>query len=669
MLQLYIEGQRVELFKDENVTMTSSVQNIKALDKVFTDYIQSFTVPASSINNRIFKHWAKPEIVGGFDARERKEATIELSYMPFKEGKIELNKVQKKNGEASSYTLTFYGNIVKLTDLFGEDLLTDLNLNAYIHDFDSANVKLGIEGTTLESGDVIYPLLSSDVVWEWGTTNDADIKHATAAVGKGLVWNELKPALRLQRIFDAIKTKYSISFSDDFFNSADFLKLYMWASREKGKMKAYGEPTLCTFSGTSSYQQLDLKASTFIVEVTPQAGYETVPYTIILDDSGVQTEYERIGTGGFNIGFPTSVSGSNSFNISIFVKASEEFQFVGTMQTDRIPPPPAQTNETTSVLSATGIVYFSDNGTNKGQLPKIKVIDFFTGIIKMFNLTVVPTSPTSFNVQSLNDWYDAGEIKDFTRYADMNKETVIRPKLHRVINFNYKEPKTILQNNFNGTNAVFYGDLEHENNYDGGTMDIKLPFENVLLSKISDNNNVITDVSVGTILDKELDEVSIAPFIFYLAGNRTLDDDLAFINDSGTKVAVSTYNVASQENALTDSSITNSLNWGSEISSYTLTTQSVSLFSVYWSDYISDLYDERRREFEWDAFLPSGVMSKLQLNDKIVINNRRYIINSMNLNLNSGKTRFQLLNDLSIIVPLETTNNGLQYELQSGLEQ
>ena len=84
-LQLYIEGQRVEMFKDENVSMTSSVQNIKDISKVFTDFTQSFNIPGSPVNNLIFKHWYKPEI-DGFDARTRKTATMELNFQPFKRG-------------------------------------------------------------------------------------------------------------------------------------------------------------------------------------------------------------------------------------------------------------------------------------------------------------------------------------------------------------------------------------------------------------------------------------------------------------------------------------------------------------------------------------------------------------------------------------------------------
>jgi hypothetical protein len=43
VIQLYIEGQRVELFKDESVTITDSIQNVKDIEKVFTAFTQSFS--------------------------------------------------------------------------------------------------------------------------------------------------------------------------------------------------------------------------------------------------------------------------------------------------------------------------------------------------------------------------------------------------------------------------------------------------------------------------------------------------------------------------------------------------------------------------------------------------------------------------------------------------
>ena len=37
-IQLYIEGQRVDMFKDESVSITQSIQNVKDPSKIFTDF-------------------------------------------------------------------------------------------------------------------------------------------------------------------------------------------------------------------------------------------------------------------------------------------------------------------------------------------------------------------------------------------------------------------------------------------------------------------------------------------------------------------------------------------------------------------------------------------------------------------------------------------------------
>ena len=50
---IYLNSERLELFKDETVELNSSVQNINDISKTFTDYSQSFTVPASDDNNKI----------------------------------------------------------------------------------------------------------------------------------------------------------------------------------------------------------------------------------------------------------------------------------------------------------------------------------------------------------------------------------------------------------------------------------------------------------------------------------------------------------------------------------------------------------------------------------------------------------------------------------------
>ena len=92
-IQLYIEGQRVDMFSDESVTVTQSIQNVKDIEKVFTDFSKTFSIPASKTNNNIFKHQYNCDIVYVFVGRVKVYATIELNNLPCKNGKIKLDLV------------------------------------------------------------------------------------------------------------------------------------------------------------------------------------------------------------------------------------------------------------------------------------------------------------------------------------------------------------------------------------------------------------------------------------------------------------------------------------------------------------------------------------------------------------------------------------------------
>ena len=56
MIEIFIGSSRLDTFKDEDVNIKLSVQNIKDISKIFADYTQNFSVPASKANNAVFKH-------------------------------------------------------------------------------------------------------------------------------------------------------------------------------------------------------------------------------------------------------------------------------------------------------------------------------------------------------------------------------------------------------------------------------------------------------------------------------------------------------------------------------------------------------------------------------------------------------------------------------------
>ena len=66
----------------------------------------------------------------------------------------------------------------------------------------------------------------------------------------------------------------------------------------------------------------------------------------------------------------------------------------------------------------------------------IKLIDFITSLQKKFNLVIYPnkTKPREFIVETFNDWYKRGEIKDFNRYINLDKPIQVTPANNLAVN-------------------------------------------------------------------------------------------------------------------------------------------------------------------------------------------------------------------------------------------
>ena len=252
-LQLYIGNERVDLFKDETVSLTQTIKNVKDLKKVFTEFTQTFSVPASRTNNKIFKHYYNFNISGGFDARKKSAARLELNDLPFKDGKIELQGVELKNNLAHTYKITFYGNTVDLKDILGDAQLSSLAFNGLNKSYKFSEIRDALSPLAIFDADkIIAPFIthtnrliydsSSHVAYDpEATTNNLYHQGISNKNQNGVAWNQFKYAIRVQQIINEIQFRYpEIQFSDDFFNDTDnekFYNLFMWLHRKSGHVE------------------------------------------------------------------------------------------------------------------------------------------------------------------------------------------------------------------------------------------------------------------------------------------------------------------------------------------------------------------------------------------------------------------------------------------------
>ena len=66
----------------------------------------------------------------------------------------------------------------------------------------------------------------------------------------------------------------------------------------------------------------------------------------------------------------------------------------------------------------------------------IKQIDFILGLQKKYNLVIYPnnTRPNEFIIETFNEWYNKGQVKDFNRYVNLDKTIDVIPANNLAVN-------------------------------------------------------------------------------------------------------------------------------------------------------------------------------------------------------------------------------------------
>jgi hypothetical protein len=703
-VDIYVNGFRLDIFDDEEISINLSVQNVQDISKVFTDFTQGFTIPASPRNNEILQHYYNANITssvittetGGspvwnsigitwntfntawnagatsttvantFDGRLRQEARIEINSLPFRTGVIEVENVQLKGTEPYAYTLTFYGDVVTLTDLFGEDYLYDLDFSELDHQYSDTAVLARL--TTDTFAPLFYPLCSPVKNWIYDSNNanhdDTNIAFHNANEEHGIHYYELKPALKVTAILDAMEQKYGITFTGAFLAATPFVDLSLWLHRFEGYLFAGGNDIqyqLINFNRTTGGgTEFNLSTETWNVvdtdfyqlEVTitnVTAAYEIGLFTngvlvsSVFSDSHAASSVTHTFIGlGFNAGDA----------VQLFIRPSTSVSF--NYRVDDYEAIDLSTSTKRFEVDQTATATYTFSVVVSDLMPEIKVKDFLAGILKMYNMVIVPTTSTSFLLQPLEDWYAAGTDQNYQTYLDITEYAVNRPPLYREIEFKYQETEQILGFQYLQTNNVGFGDLNNTFSFDGDEFLIEVPFECPLFERLTDQrDDSLTNVLVYKSITRDTDEAGTlnpylgAPILFYgyFDDYNLTPNPVAFVNaDNTTSEEITVAWYANTSNRYDSAGASHAITFGADIDPYHLQSVNQSLYNNEWSNYITDLYAKARRVYNVEAVLPIGKIITLNLQNAIIWNNTKYIINNVSLNMTTGKASFELLN-------------------------
>jgi hypothetical protein len=703
---------------------------------VFTDFSETFTVPASRENNKVFQHWYKYEIDNGFDARTRKDAIMEMDFNPFKRGKISLENVKLRDNKPFSYTVVFYGNLINLKDLLKDDKIQDLpQLDDYTHDYNNTNVKVGLQ-SGLSSGKVIYPLISHTKRFYYDSAQSTpeysgNLYYNTTANNIGLAFDDLKPAVKCLTIIEAIENKYTttngypsnIVFTRDFFGTTPFSNLFLWFSRNKGKIGGdeNQEELLTRICGDWGFSSGDLGFAvdgdtwTFsvgngdrsykgVLTVTTAGANQNIPFKMkAIDYVSGNTLIESSQQAGASrsITFEVAASfSSTNYQVKWIIESNTAISFTPSIElTEYIVNP--LTGTPTGQNVATWNIDGSGNSISTvseiiitQNAPDIKVIDFLSGLFKMFNLTAYYVDDVGdadfgkIKVDTLDNFYadrvnnpSEGEW-DITKFVDTSRLQIDRAFEYNEIDFSYQEPSTLLSINHQEQFNDIFGDEEvRPQNIDRGTpYEVEVPFEHMKFERIIDANQsgtspysavtspaaYITDILWGYSAAGEFtsdtdvtpntgnyEPVLTKPLVFYAIQETGLTSakGIKWISD-GTPISLTQYYRPSNtnEDATTSTAAAFTINFDDEIDEWNLTNYggtTNSLFKKFYATYINGIFNEKKRLFKLKAYLSTDILANYRLNDELVIQDKTFRINSIETNFNTEVSNLELLNKLT----------------------
>ena len=706
--QLYIDNQKVDLFSDESVSLTETIQDIRDVSKVFTDFTKPFNLPASDVNNKIFKHYYRFNLVDGysFDARKKVSARIELNTIPYREGKLTLDGVDLVKGKPKSYRVTFFGNTVNLKDFLGEDEITGLSwLNNFSTVYSAAELEsvlvnpLGYQHTVDSvqyDAALIVPLISNTMrlYYDSGSTipyTNADGTDNTALGGNlyatnqgslgvddvhGVLFEDLTYAIKTHLIVKAIEEQYEeISFSDDFFdltNGPDAYKnLYMLCQKKEGRVfedLTVAEKQIKGFPLITQNNIMQMNNDALLVfsqnrndtilgtyEFQFTGGYPEFTATI---KEGAEVVLRKTFTASSNTTAQISQQlGNTTEGYTLHIETSTAF----TIDSCSFTGIGTNGNQYTSQINSPITIPLEKEFIITDNLPSMKVLDFLTGLFKMFNLTAFQKDGI-IHVKTLESFYNAGSVRDITEFVDPKSIRVDKALPYREIEFKYEDTDAVLAKQHNESQGVEWGAANYVEtgglNSNDQKFEVTAPFAHLKYERI---NGLNTDIQWGFMADEKFEPYFKKPVLF-IGEFVNLSTDMRFLTGkTGTSSITDISDYWMPSNFVSRDATVNKegIHFDLELSEWDSTAAfTETLFEKYYRFYIAGIFNSAKRLTTITARLPKKFVINFTLADTLVINSNRYKINSITTELLSGSSQLELLN--------ETVNDALATQTETG---
>ena len=525
MMEIYIEGKKLDVMKDDPSLLTFQVDDIKDFSSRNTTFSKTIILPGTANNNYLFGSIFNVQIQNPYNSESDNVATnfnpsagadclIFQNRLQVFKGTLRILEIVIDNGQIE-YEVSVFGELGGLVAALGNNKLEDLDFSDYDHIWNVSNITGSWENVTGTS--YYYPLI------DYGGVSTGKVDYDIRA---------LRPAFYVREYIDKIFTNAGYSWSCDLFDTARFKSLIIPNNQKSLQtlqtrfLEGIDVTTQTVIQNGVDDENVitqnlrSLTEFTYSLGVYTYTGVDTRTFKLSTFLNGnyystieaIQLGIKKNGTQVYtDTPFLSPTFGTTDTNFS------KTFQdvYVTLATNDTIELFAKVANNVGSYrLRTTFVSFYADLATpayadaNPGDtlvvndtLPKnILQVDFLRSIIKLFNLYLYEDRlyPKKILIKPYVDYYDLNPsgVADWTYKVDRSKPIRLRPMSQlnsRYYHFKFKQDNDYYNELYRKTYNENYGDYIYDSGYEmaGEKTDIDLIFSPSVLVGYAGTDKVV----------------------------------------------------------------------------------------------------------------------------------------------------------------------------------
>lgn len=676
----------LDLENTESIAMKYTFKDTQDISKVFIPFSLGFTFNATPKNLLNLGFFGDTDVVKLSDLRKIK-AKIYVNSILNQTGFLKLENISYKNGKPDVIKASFVSSLTNLAKRIGDDTIN--TLGSKIISWNPKQIKNSIQSIATTSIDYVplkwfTPLASTKRVWQYDNVNLTALDNIAYDAGTSLASNnliqdnELRPAISFSTIFELIKKKYDLQIIQPLESQNEYKDMYAWCmgtslgnnlekkvivktsafdsqvgfsidiSNTTNKIKVVKPSNIYNsenyfihkveLSGIN-YFGVDTSLTLSIYRVGDVSPIVTETKTISATTEFIEVQIPDIFLDGSNtieyycfISFTNNITWTNiSIRVGLFLSLVADLVVISTPNNN-----------------------FLDMGGSEidliATLPEVKVIDFLTSYLRMFNIAILDVTPDNDDLY----FYTPLDI-------EQNKKTV-------TYTADISSVDKSVQDDFN------YYIFKHADSNFRSNSDYKIgagqEYGQTSYPEIKPNEAKEYKVETSFTIIPPVLISGTADIITYYGFEAGAPDYLGtgesrFNPNFGELVLFYSHGVASlgREFAIQDNDISGALILGKitnyvKALPYTTDFKSISfsilvfnsiqypntLFNRYYLKIIQRYIDQNVMKQEFSLTLSSNEVNDFRLENDIVIGENRFSIIDSSIDVTSGKTKLTLLN-------------------------